>query len=282
MSEINQFHTPATNTTKIADLIVPEVLAPFIERKIEAKLVFAPIAVIDRTLQGKPGDTITYPQWTYIGDAEKVTELGAIPIAKLGQTKTTATIAKVGKGVEFSDEADIIGLGNILDEATSQIAEAIATKINKDCLETLLTGGDTTNMVYTTSASGKIDAGDIANMLVKFKEEIDVPTVMYISPETYGQIRLLPGWETVQQGAKWISGQVGRLMGVDFVVTNSLIGKAKCVVVRPGCLGMPLKRDFILEKDRDIIHKSTILTADKYYGTYVKDKTKLLVVTIKA
>ena len=49
-------------TTKIADLINPEVMADMISAKIPQKLVVAPFAKVDTKLVGQPGDTITIPQ----------------------------------------------------------------------------------------------------------------------------------------------------------------------------------------------------------------------------
>lgn len=50
-------------TTKLADLINPQVMADMISAKIPKKIVVAPFAKIDTTLTGQPGDTITVPQY---------------------------------------------------------------------------------------------------------------------------------------------------------------------------------------------------------------------------
>ena len=58
--------------TKLSELIDPEVMGDMVSARIPKKLRVAPFAKIDDTLQGVPGDTITVPAYTYIGDASDV------------------------------------------------------------------------------------------------------------------------------------------------------------------------------------------------------------------
>jgi hypothetical protein len=50
-------------TTKLANLINPEVLADYIDKKLINKIVFAPLATVDTTLVGAAGDTIKFPSY---------------------------------------------------------------------------------------------------------------------------------------------------------------------------------------------------------------------------
>lgn len=49
--------------TLLANMINPEVMADMIEKKLVDKMRFAPLATIDTTLVGQPGNTITLPSW---------------------------------------------------------------------------------------------------------------------------------------------------------------------------------------------------------------------------
>ena len=51
-------------TTKLANLIDPEVLANYIDKKLIYNVVFAPLAEVDTTLVGAPGDTIKFPYYS--------------------------------------------------------------------------------------------------------------------------------------------------------------------------------------------------------------------------
>ena len=77
--------------TKLSELIDPEVMGDMVSARIPKKLRVAPFAKIDDTLQGVPGDTITVPAYTYIGDASDVAEGGEVAIEKM--TTSTRTLA---------------------------------------------------------------------------------------------------------------------------------------------------------------------------------------------
>ena len=265
------------NATKLAQLINPEVMGAFIEKKLVNDFKFAPLAVIGHELQGNPGDTLTIPTWAYIGKAEDVEEGADIPLTKLGASKTTVKVKKAGKGVELTDEAVLSGLGDPLGQAEKQLAKSIVHKVNHDCLE-VLKG----TVTLTHTAEGGVLTKDIlADALVKFGEDIDELQVAFVSPEDYASIRKDAIWVDVLQGQKVISGQVGQIMGCAVVVSGD-IEKGTVLIVRHGALGIELKRDTAMEMDRDIIAKSTILTIDKHYIAYLKDASKVVKVTINS
>ena len=265
------------NATKLAQLINPEVMGAFAERKLEAEFKFAPLAVVGHELQGQAGDTLTIPVWGYIGKADDVAEGAPIPISKMGQTKTTVKVKKAGKGIELTDEAVLSGLGDAVGEGEKQLAESILDKVNKDCFDALM--GTTT--LQHTATGDVLNSDAVADALVQFKEDVHEGQVLFVSPKRYAQLRKDPAWVTVLAGEKFISGQVGEIMGCSVVVSNTMADD-KALIVRAGALGLELKRDTMIETDRDIIHKSTIITIDKHYVAYLKDASKVIKVTISA
>ena len=73
----------ADMTTKLADLIDPEVMGDMVSARKPKKLRVAPFAKVDDTLVGVPGDTITVPAYGYIGDAADVAEGAEVAIEKM-------------------------------------------------------------------------------------------------------------------------------------------------------------------------------------------------------
>lgn len=52
-------------------------------------------------------------------------------------------------------------------------------------------------------------------------------------------------------------------------------------IVKPGALAIYMKRDTLLETDRDIVNKSTVMTVDKHYVSYLYDASKAIKITTK-
>lgn len=69
--------------TVSGQVLDPQVLADMMSAELAAGLRFAPLAEVDRTLEGKPGSTVEFPCWNYIGDAEDLKEGVAIDTKSL-------------------------------------------------------------------------------------------------------------------------------------------------------------------------------------------------------
>ena len=270
----------STNATKLSNLFNPQVVADLIHAKLTDAIRFAPLCRVDYTLTGRPGSTLTLPTYAYIGDATVVAEGSDIPIAQLTESTTSVTISKVGKGVQITDEAVLSGYGDPLTEAVNQIRTSIASKVDNDILTIL--GGVASNMTHT--ASGNMTADVVADALVKFGEDIEGDKVLLVSPEDYAILRKAGDWCPPSEIAAdlVIKGAVGMVHGCQVVVSNKLTGKKQAFVVKPGALALYLKRDTLVETDRDIINKSTVMTADKHFAGYLYDASKAIKITLGA
>lgn len=267
------------NATKLANLIDPEVLAPMIEQKMVDLMKFAPLARLDYTLQGRPGSTITLPSYAYIGDAEDVLEGNDIPIAALTQSSVNVSVKKAGKGVQITDEAVLSGYGDPIGEAIDQLGLSVASKTDNDVLEVL--GGIQAPMIH--EATGKLTSDEVANALVKFGEDLDGDKVLLIAPEQLAQLRTTEDWiPATDMGVQALmSGVIGMIWGCQVVISNkikldSMSGKFVNFIVKPGALAIYMKRDTLLETDRDIVNKSTVMTVDKHYVAYLYDASKAI------
>ena len=319
--------TATANTTMLADLIDPQVIADYIDTKLINAIRLSPLARIDNTLVGRPGDEVTLPAYTYVGDAVDVAEGADIPIAKLAQTTEKVKISKMGRAIEFTDEAILSGYNNdVPEEAAKQVVVAINSGVEGKLLTAMNSTATLTDSVTLTSSTDPADA--IADALTKFGEDIDGDKVLMVSPAVYGAIRKSRLWiPNTEIGADAIiRGTVGMIHGCQIITSNRLaasqsvsyaltsdssitsgktyytkvndgtyaavatpvaadLGKYYeqstvtanlAYIVKPGALAIFMKRDTLVEFDRDILAETNYIKASKLFAPYVYDKSKLI------
>ena len=264
----------ALGITKLTNLINPEVIADFIEAKLVDNIVFSPLAEIDYTLEGRPGDTLKYPVYAYIGDASTLSEASTLSVARLQASSASVKVHKIAQGVELTDEAIISGLGDPVGEAVSQITLAMASGIDNEMLTTLRSIGST--MTYQTSASTVAPKDtDIIGALELFGEDIDGVKVAVVPPAVYTDMR-----NTGKSAGNWIpaselsaeiaiKGAVGEYQGCQVIVSNKLKTNGEIFIVKPGALRLIMKRGAMVETDRDILKFSNVITGSVHFATYL-------------
>ena len=62
--------------TKTSNMIIPEVISDMVDEQYGRRISLLPLAEADDGLVGKPGDTLKFPAFRYIGKAELVEENG--------------------------------------------------------------------------------------------------------------------------------------------------------------------------------------------------------------
>ena len=268
---------PATGT-KLANLINPEVLADYVESKLIPAIKFAPLAVVNRDLQGRSGDTLSIPTYNYIGDSSIVPEGEDIPIKQLSATKTDVKVKKAGVGVQLTDEAVLSAYGDPIQEAGDQILVSIANTVENEIITTL--GGIDTAMTHT--ATGKLTSNVIVDALVKFGEDLAGEKVLFVSPQQHADLVKEESWVKVTDMgvAVLMEGVVGKIAGCQVVISERITDTN--FIIKAGAIGLLLKRETEIETDRDIINKSTVITGDKHFATYLANASKAIKITLGA
>lgn len=268
--------------TTIANLINPEVMGEMISAGVLKNIKFLPLADLDTTLQARPGNTITVPKFAYIGDATDVAEGQPIDLTLLSATSTQVTVKKIGKGIELTDEAVLSGHGDPVGEGNKQLEKSITRKVDADCFTVLSTVTDAMKADLSTVV---ISSGAIADALVKFGEDLEGGKVLFVAPTQLAQIRKDPDFIKVSELKETImNGVVGEIWGCQIVVSAKVVealGIYTNYIVMPGAIGLVLKRKVEIEKDRDIVNKTNVVTADQHFVAYLKDDSKVVKVLVK-
>lgn len=280
--------------TKLAELINPEVMADMVSAKLPKKLRVIPFAAIDRSLVGVPGDTITVPSYTYIGDAEDVAEGVEAGIVKLGTSTKKATIKKAMKAVEITDEAVLSGYGDPVGNSENQLALAIASKIDNDALAALLA----TNTLKHNAKSKQISYEVIVDAIDLFDEEVNTEKVMFVNPKQVTTLRKDPNFISSDKypGNVLMTGEIGIIANARIVPSKKVtLDETSAFYVCPiikltndteteqdtPALTVYLKRDINLEVDRKSLKRTTEISVDEFYTVAVSDDSKVVLAEIK-
>ncbi len=272
--------------TTISDIINPQVMADMISAKIENKIVVTPFAKVDDTLVGVPGDTITVPQYAYIGDAEFVNEGESATASALTATSTTVTIKKAMKAVELTDEVVLAGYGNPVGEANTQIAKAIASKVDSDAMDALLTA----SLKY--ESENIINYNDIIDAVDVFEEELNSEKVMFVHPKQMTQLRKNELFISADKytGETVLYGEVGMIANIRIVMSKKVkLNEEGTHYINPiiklqevgdeddaPALTIYLKRDTNVETERNTLSRTTAVSADKFYTVALSNASKVV------
>ncbi len=166
-------------TTARSDLILPDILAEEVIKGFTGMNALDGTGVVTMNpgLQAGPsevGNTVTVPFFDSIGEAEEVTENGALTPVKMTQSSETATVVRFGKAVSIG------GLAKRAKDtgkdpyqiASAAILEMIRRKVDSLAIDRLVSRAVSASLVYDGSAA-TASVTDIIQALKGFGDELD-------------------------------------------------------------------------------------------------------------
>lgn len=282
--------------TMMKDIVNPEVMGDMIGAKVEAMLKLTKYAKLDTTLQGVAGDTKTVPSWNFIGEASDVAEGAEVDLTAMTASTKTFQIKKAMKAVGISQEAVNSGLGNPIGQAETQLAKAIASKVDADVLAALLTA---------TAVSGNGSAGISYNGIVDavgvFNEEEVTEKVMFVNP---AQVTTLRKDENFISADKYnfnvvATGEIGTIAGVHIVPSKRIVADGDvftCPIVKLeaaspeteytedelAAVTIFLKKDIQTDAEWKPRSQTHEITTAKYYGVALTNEAKVVLAKFDA
>lgn len=283
--------TFAEGPTKTANVINPQVMADMVSAGLPKAIKFTPIAKIDDTLTGAPGNEITIPAWGYIGDAEDIAEGEEVKATQMSASVIKATIKKAMKRADITDEAKLSGYGDPVGEATRQLRLSIASKIDQDVVTAL--GGATLTITDTKA----ISYAGVVNAVDKLNEEDYVEKYLFVAPSQITALRKDPDFidKTKYGNDVMMTGEVGMIAGCR-VVTSRRIDDSKANIdnfivgvtaeVEDGTPVLPavtiyIKRDVMVEADRVPEKGLDKIVANEHYVAALTNQSKVVKATFK-
>ena len=268
-------------TTVKSNVIIPEVLADYVEAKLTDNSVFAPIAEIDNTLENRgEGDSIKLPKYSYVGAASGVNEAASIGITNLAATSVTKTVAKIAKGIGLTDEVMLSTYGDPVAETAKQLALAIDDKVDTDCLTEL----ESLTPARTFVVNGSLTSDAIIDALSIFGEDEQGKKAIFVKAANLAALRKDDDYVKASDiGSDMvIKGSTGMIWGCNIIITNRLKTSDDSFIVKPGALRLINQRGLFVESSRDADKQITSWYASKLYVPYLQDESKAVRISTRS
>lgn len=258
-------------------LIKPEVYAPLVREKFVGKVKVANYAKdLGFLTNTVVGETVTFPKWKLLSDAQDVVKGVAIGSEALDQDSSQATIKMVApKGTEIYDMDNLTMIGSAIEEGASQHGSLIARKLDADLIAEALTSP----LKSATAAAKAITSAELQLALGLYGDERDVEDFDGIVINS----QLLPSFiamdEFVSTGKTYATGEngivrngvVGFYLGIEVTMTDKGTYDStnqECItfIIKKNSLGYMTKRDINTEEKREAEFKRTTIFTDMIYA----------------
>jgi hypothetical protein len=275
----------ATRTTDVA--FVPKVWSDHINAYFDRKMGLGQLAVVDKTLQGAPGETVTFPYFKAIGAAQEPTQDEGLEVEALVDDSFSCTVKEIGKAVGWKDKARRKSAANktgIKDnsvqeaEAQRQIARVFAEKVDADIITTINTSGaycdgyveastglatiqNLLKSKITAFGDKQSDAIAVAMHSQDFLNIMTDSTAGFLKADANHPFYGLPGFE-------------GTLLGMALFVLDTMpaapnVNSKKAwyhFIFKANPFGIYMAEDMEPEMDRDMLHRENLVSATMWYG----------------
>lgn len=247
--------------TKSTNLINAVAFADAISAKLGDSIKFLNLAHVE-DLSAEATGTIAVPKYEYIGNADLMVEGVALDPALLSQKSVDVEVKQAGKAVEITDKAVKGSYGDPIGNAETQVVQAIANTIDKELYSALKTA----TLVFQATL-GKVTTTEYFKALELFGEDLEGEHFLVIPASQSANIKTDKNFVD----GYWSDAQV--------IVSNRLSAN-EAYIVKPEALGLYIAKDVNVEQDRDILAKSTVVSADEMFASHLRDASKVVKINL--
>ncbi len=270
-------------------LIKPEIYSSLVREKVSGKVKILQLAKELENIDEfrEVGETINFPVWKYIGDAETLASKGTITPVELQQEDSQAVVTHVAKGVTVYDRENLTALGDQIEEGADQLATSIARKLDTDLITEV---NDNVVMLSPTAGATAITEDELFDALGLFGDMNDTELFQGIVVNSklmksfYGMPSFVSTTSTMSAQGNGIpsNGLFGYFRGIPVYVADhgtydSTASECITYILQVGALGYKRKRDIFIEEQRVAGQKKTDIFADMLYAVKLLDPSKLVV-----
>lgn len=274
-------------------IIVPDVYASMVTEKVKGMVKISALAKDLGDLQGNTGDTISFPMFKALSDAQLMSKGIAITPEELSQTSSGKKIVQYGKGVRVFDMDSLTALGNFIENGISQQARIMAHARDNEMVKDI----DANAILKSPTAQAKAITDDELmagfQMFGDEQDNVDFAGIVVnslLAPSFYKMDSFVKADVTTSNSVngRIINGCIGYYRGTipvilsDVNTYDSTLGECKSYIIKNDALGLMPKRDILVEPERKASLKATDVYADYIFacGLIIKDGVCILRKTI--
>jgi len=235
------------------------------------------------------GDSITFPQFSALSDAELLTKGVAITTEELKQTSTKKNVKWFGKGVEIYDIDALTGKGNFMENAISQQARLFAHSLDNELVKDIDANAILKKSVASATA---LTETELQGALQLFGDDQDNDTFSGIIinslllPSFYAMDGFVNSTKTYAKdgNGEITNGIIGFYRGSipvilsDVNTYDTVSNECKTYIVKKGALGRKDKRGVLIEVERVASKKKNDVFADFMFACGLIQKDGVVIV----
>lgn len=230
------------------------------------------------------GSQIKFPRFDAMGEMESLAPGGSLTPEVLTTSMDLAAVEIFGKAVEIDDFADLEAEGDLSEEVGRQIAQLAARRVDSS----LIIAAEVRGISYTDANAQTVtyeafvDAmvnnwGDkafaaVGGFVVHSKVAGDV---MKLDEFKRADVLGMPGAAANGFNDRPAGAAIGMLAGVPVYVSDRLTVTSGSpntynnLILKRGALGLKFQRQLLVESDRDVLGKDTVISGDVRYAAHL-------------
>lgn len=267
-------------------IIIPEIYSTMLTEKVAGMIRISNYAV-DLGEVGafaQEGDSITFPQFLALGDAELLARGAEITTEELKQTSTKKSVKHYAKGVSILDADALEGKGNFLENSLMQQARIFAKARDNECVEDI-----DANAILKSPTVGAtaITETELHSALSLWGDDQDDSSFdgIIINSRLLSSFYAMEGFVNSSKtyvtdgNGKIANGVVGHFRNIPVVLSDvntydTVTNECKSYILKKGALGKKDKKNGVeIEVERKGSFKRTDVFADEMFviGLIQKD-----------
>lgn len=233
------------------------------------------LMTIDNGLQESAGMQKTINTYTYTGEAEALAVGAGSTAAKRGSisyTPANYTVNRLQQAFDYFDE-DAMKDDLIVDYMMDGAAQVMANKLTADFYTAIGTTSTTHAITGALTYDGIVDA------IAKLNLEDESGLFILMNNAQKAEIRKDDDYKAAQLGEVVYNGQVGTICGIPVIVSKAVPANTVFVATKEAVKCF-MKKDVVVETDRDVDHNKNSVYLKTYYIVALVDATKACKITL--